>query len=424
MERPASRASWGSGSTRSLASQKRHIEQLKQQKADFEQVASASAQNCACVCVRCLRAPAPVPVPEPPGGGVVTGSAGARRLAMPRVGRSAVCPPLAPPVAPACFTEAALAVAVAQAQKEKERIREENERIKQKERDLKEADEERKRLEALERPRILAAKREKLIAERNARRLTQAEGSEKILAEKAAEIRHKNALRAAEVERYRGIVQAMCENRAAESLAVEKKQQELRRVFVFLDKNCDGVISPPDLHKRLTALGCKMSLKRAEELMEEVKDKFGDLYGGTEGRAHFAWAMKLHQPPLTSGVLLPEWSIQGPSKHSEAPSTVVPERSWDNLGRADPNDPNVLAHPSESHLKHIQAWTQTWENRIICPDAVDCCTRDDVQHPPLLTPRWILDAAPQSSKQESVCHVDRERNLDRKGLAGAPQPDG
>ena len=56
MERPASRASWGSGSTRSLASQKRHIEQLKQQKADFEQVASASAQNCACVCALFARA--------------------------------------------------------------------------------------------------------------------------------------------------------------------------------------------------------------------------------------------------------------------------------------------------------------------------------------------------------------------------------
>jgi hypothetical protein len=294
---------------------------------------------------------------------------------------------------------------VLQAQKEKERVREENERIKEKERELKAAEEERKRIEALERPRILAAKREKLIAERNARRLAQAESSEKILAEKAAEIAHKNALRAAEVERYREIVLAMCENRAEEATAVERKQQELRRVFVFLDKNCDGVISPDDLQKRLTALGCKVSLKRAEELMVEVKDTFGNLYGGAEGRSHFAWAMKFHQPPLTSEVVLPEWSIQGQSKHSLAPSTVVPERSWDNLGHADPNNPDFLPHPAEPHLKHIQAWTETWENRIICPDGVDCCTQDDIQHPPLLTPRWILDASPQSSKQESVSTV-------------------
>lgn len=128
-----------------------------------------------------------------------------------------------------------------QAQKEKERIREENERIKKKERELKEAEAEKERLEALERPRILAAKREKLIAERNARRqsqvrrmgpdgegacrraavrssefsilipivCTQAESSEKILSEKAAEIAEKNTLRAGEHARYRDVVQVM-----------------------------------------------------------------------------------------------------------------------------------------------------------------------------------------------------------------------
>jgi len=290
-----------------------------------------------------------------------------------------------------------------QNQKAKERVREENERIKQKEREIKQAEQERLRLETLERPKILNAKREKLIAERNTRRLLQAESSEKILSEKAAEIAHKNELRTAEVERYREIVQAKCESRSEEATAVERKQEELRRVFVYLDKNGDGLISAEDLQKRLTSLGCKVSLERAEVLMAEIQDTFGEMYGGCEGRSHWTWAMKMHQPGAQD-LPLPEWSIEGQSKHS-LDTSVVAERSWDNLGRADASHPNFRSHPSQSHLEKIQDWTVGNAHRIVCPDALDCCTRQDIQHPPVLTPRWILDASPQSSKQEHVSTV-------------------
>ena len=53
-------------------------------------------------------------------------------------------------------------------------------------------------------------------------------------------------------------------------------------------------------------------------------------------------------------------------------------RSWDNLGRADASHPNFRLHPSQFHLEKIQDWTVGNAHRIVCPDALDCCTRQDV----------------------------------------------
>ena len=53
-------------------------------------------------------------------------------------------------------------------------------------------------------------------------------------------------------------------------------------------------------------------------------------------------------------------------------------RSWDNLGRADASHPNFRPHPSQFHLEKIQDWTVGNAHRIVCPDALDCCTRQDV----------------------------------------------
>lgn len=184
-----------------------------------------------------------------------------------------------------------------------------------------------------------------------------------------------------------------------------------------MDRNSDGIISAEDLQKRLTSLGCKVSLPNAEALMQEVQDTFGQLYGGfgghtpaLQGRDHWAWAMKLHQPRAKAeDVVLPEWSTQGQSKHSTElsleSSSVFPERSWDNLGRANDNNPDLQLHPSTDHLRAIQTWTQGWKNKIICPDCVDCSTLREIQHPPVLTPRRILDASPQSAKSEVVSTV-------------------
>ena len=241
---------------------------------------------------------------------------------------------------------------------------------------------------------------------------------------------------------------------------VERKFEELRRVFVYLDRDNDGIISALDVKKRLVDLGksaftmlpsvrapkftkntctsartnthtgCKTTLKKAQTLMDEIKFTFGkghnvkyptlnlyndrgELFGQRsplQGRDHWAWAMKMHQPALPSKdeqqkSEFENWSLAGQSKASTEPS-VVPERSWDSIGEADATNPvrcDWLVHPATHHMSMIQRWTENQsQHRILCPDSMDCSTRQDVQHPAALSPRKFLDMSPQNSTSESV----------------------
>mmetsp|Transcript_42855 Transcript_42855/g.135100 ORF Transcript_42855/g.135100 Transcript_42855/m.135100 type:complete len:201 (+) Transcript_42855:711-1313(+) len=48
------------------------------------------------------------------------------------------------------------------------------------------------------------------------------------------------------------------------------------------------------------------------------------------------------------------------------------------------------------HLQEIQEVTRTSKFRIVTPEAVDCCTKRDIQHPPIMSPRGVYDSLPQN----------------------------
>mmetsp|Transcript_13020 Transcript_13020/g.26013 ORF Transcript_13020/g.26013 Transcript_13020/m.26013 type:complete len:520 (-) Transcript_13020:118-1677(-) len=304
---------------------------------------------------------------------------------------------------------------VDQRRRERDRIRAEHERTRQKEKELRQAEDERNKAAAEQKHKEIQEKREEAVktklAQRRARSLHQA----RILAEYQEEVKLKNAKRADKARELDAKILDGLESRSAEELALDTKGRALRRVFVILDTNCDGIITEADVRTRLSSLGCKMSKQAVAKMFHELEEMFGDeATGANIEDQYWKWAAYMHQPKPGGFVPLqqPSWSHRpdkGTASHpslAELSKTSLPSSGKDK----DKDDHEGVLRlyrmpPTHTHLNEIHAWTQTWPHRMVTTHCADSCSKREAQHPPTMSPRQPLDLAPQDPKSDSVCPV-------------------
>lgn len=318
--------------------------------------------------------------------------------------------------------------ALEQKKRERERAREEGQRLREKEKELKEAEEQRRREDDEKRLKLIAEHREKAVETKLMLRERSSEYQARQIQEHKDKADGQRALRAISMVSLQNNILAISEKNQRDDKESYARMASMRKAFVALDKNGDGVVTPGDVRSRLSSYGCNVSKQASETLLAEVQLKFGvQARSGDREKEYWSWAIKMHQPkkganPTASTVESEAssefqslgWSHKNESNTSnvvsmeasgEVPSVTFSGIS-DNLGAASKPEPAAAFTESvDQHRNEIHSWVKHARNRIVCPDAADCATKGDVQHPPVISPRMPLDRAPQDKKMENVCPV-------------------
>lgn len=305
-----------------------------------------------------------------------------------------------------------------QRKRERDRIRAEHERTRQKEKELRQAEEERQRVLDLEKFQKIQEKREAAVAAKFAARVSNAEHQARILKLYQAEVRQKNAKRASIAKQLDLRLLEGLENRSKDDQALDEKGRALRRVFVILDVNQDGIISQADVRTRLASFGCKLSKSAVAKMLNELEEVFGEeATGSYKQEQYWKWAAFMHQP--TPGEFIPVDEIS----YSRLPDIGSISHPSLATGEVKPPTGNLRASglqskdgdeavlrlykppASQTHLNEIRGWTEQWPHRIVTADCADACTMHEAQNPPTMSPREPLDLAPQDAKAEKVSRV-------------------
>jgi hypothetical protein len=306
-----------------------------------------------------------------------------------------------------------------QKEREAQRKRDEALRGKEKEKELKRLEEERKREEEQEKQRALEERREANVRAKMIQRERVAE-HQKALVQEVQE-RHeelKERRRKAQDKLDFKVLERHSVGEFHKFREVEKKIMALRRVFVLLDYDGDGLISEDDMQKRMKSYGVEFDEEDILMMFDDVILMYGYLANlGGRDSDFWRWGMTMYQPEILSAaekakVWSPGWSAAatGANSHevSMNDSDVLEEAG---AGKHKAKDSSNLQRdvmrlfgkpPTMKHHDMIRNYNLESKHRIVTTDSVDSCTQGPEQHPPMISPRTPFDVAPQNVNAREV----------------------